>query len=41
MNDWNDESVDLQISGLSKPIAFSPYLRITIGGGGFKNISGK
>ncbi len=39
VDDWYEEKTDDVISTFSRPNAFSPYLRITIGGGGF-NVSG-
>lgn len=35
MEDWHEKSSDDVIANFATPYSFSPYLRITIGGGGF------
>ena len=38
ISDWHEERSDDMIPTFSTAYAFSPYLRITIGGGGFKSV---
>ena len=36
--DWHEKSSDDLLLGLSNALTFAPYVRLTIGGGGFKKI---
>ncbi|MGC1240888.1 MAG: hypothetical protein WA874_04825 [Chryseosolibacter sp.] len=37
--DWHNESTDDVLLSFSDPFGFAPYVRLTIGGGGFKAVS--
>jgi hypothetical protein len=35
LSDWREDSTDDMVPSFSKAYSFSPYIRLTIGGGGF------